>query len=238
MKQTLLKQAPIKDAIFEVLLDFPKKVDTAFLESFENFIREKFPNPSPIVQLTGSLTAGDSTISKEFIGRSYFSTDKNSSIQIRKNGFAFLISNQTYKNWQDFKDQAFYYFLQFYDYTNPEKITRYSLRYVNQIKIKSDEIVKDFVKVFPSMGDYDYPVTDLFLRMELANKDLNAIGIITEIIQPPNQNEINIFFDIDVIRNIAEIKIEDLDSGFDELRVFKNQLFFDSLTDKAETLFQ
>jgi uncharacterized protein (TIGR04255 family) len=246
MKEIQLNKPPIREAIFEVLLDYSHSPDLELLQGFGKVISQSFPNKNNIIQVSGNLNedAGKtSSVNRTTFGIAFFSTDKNSSIQVRKNGFSFIVLNQTYSCWDDFKPKAFEYLKQFIDYINPKSINRLSLRFINQIALPTNAAnLNEYLLVLPSLGNYTYSTQDILLRVELSNEKINAIGIITEVIKPPFNETINLYFDIDVIKKIEyvnnQIDLKLVEKEFEDLRTFKNELFFESLTDKTFNLFK
>jgi uncharacterized protein (TIGR04255 family) len=79
-----------------------------------------------------------------------------------------------------------------------------------------------------------------FFRLEIPNPEINSIAIINQTIdKQKNPNKLPLIFDIDVIieseYNIDEDRIWE---DFNKLRNYKNQIFFNSTTEKAKELFR
>jgi uncharacterized protein (TIGR04255 family) len=115
------------------------------------------------------------------------------------------------------------------------------LRYINRIEIPLP--IKDFKEYI--LGIPDIPpklpqeLAHFFIQFTILNRNIEANAIITLTMEEPTNNKLPIIFDIDVFRdNIYmnnETKIWD---DFESLRIFKNDIFFNSITKKTEELFK
>ena len=78
------------------------------------------------------------------------------------------------------------------------------------------------------------------MQLTIPNPDIEANAIINETIENvSNSQRLPLIFDIDVFRevNIVENK-QEIWATFDQLRDFKNEIFFNSITDKTRELFK
>jgi uncharacterized protein (TIGR04255 family) len=230
-----LARPPIKEAVLEVLFNYPATIDLNFLGSYNAIISSRFPTRENVINIIGSL--GDaSTISRVTIGHVYYSPDNKTFIQTRMNGFSFAQANQSYTDWKTFKPLAFKELQSFIDFTGPLSISRFSLRFINEIQIPSSRDFKEYVQIFPNIDILKLPVKNFISRVELINPDIDATAVVSQLVSPPFEPTVNMFLDIDVIINhLAPIGVdlEYLSRMFDKLRDFKNTIFFTSLTDMA-----
>lgn len=238
--QTLSKP-PIKEAILEVLLSFPEDFDSNFLSDYGKIIENEFPFVEPITKISGSFgSEKKSIVTEEKIGNIYFTKDRNTSLQVRLDGFSFSVINQTYSSWEKFSPEAFRQFFDFISYSQPSKYSRISLRFINEIKIPSGESLEKYLKFLPALGNLKLPFQNIISRIELFNEEINSIAILSEVISPPFEPTINIFFDIDVITKIESLTFDKikLSNEFEQLRQFKNNIFSSSLTELALEMYK
>jgi uncharacterized protein (TIGR04255 family) len=78
------------------------------------------------------------------------------------------------------------------------------------------------------------------MRLEIPNPDIQAIAIITQTMENLTENQrLPLIFDIDVIHEIVSKYNEtEIWDKFEQLRIFKNDIFFDSITEKTKELFK
>jgi len=73
----------------------------------------------------------------------------------------------------------------------------------------------------------------------LPQPNLRAVAIVTETIEPPSENSkiLPLIFDIDVFSDASyEVGGNEMWSAFEELRLLKNKIFFESITEKTKEL--
>ncbi len=111
------------------------------------------------------------------------------------------------------------------------------MRFINEISIPYDRQLTDFLKVLPSLGDIKTPISNFILKTELYDEEIKATAILTELLSRHSEPEIKVYLDIDVrINDFDQPEVWDMDSLiriFNNLRQFKNQIFFSSLTEEA-----
>lgn len=245
--------SPIVEAIFDIKVELREEFQVNELLAFREKVEEKYPNNEPQMEFLGQFNFEVSLpieiqSSSSHVGFIFISDDEKKIAQVKLDGFTFS-QLKPYQNWDDFYEEA-YKLWQFYvEITEPKKINRFALRYINRILIPSSEQInlKDYMRILPEIPD-TFPVTilDYFLRIVVANQeDTNVRAIINQTIPRSNQldlekDSIPLILDIDVfqendltmddteIRNIFENK----------LRKFRNKIFEESITDKTRSLFQ
>jgi hypothetical protein len=83
-------------------------------------------------------------------------------------------------------------------------------------------------------------LSHFFMQIVMPNQEIEASAIITETMEPPTENQrLPLILDIDVFKEkIYADNKEEIWSDFENLRAFKNDIFFNSITDKTEELFK
>jgi uncharacterized protein (TIGR04255 family) len=236
IKPKTLAKPPIKEAVLEILFNYPHTVNPNFLKEYGKLIARDYPSRENLITITGDISKNNAKISRNNIGYAYFSDNKKTSIQTRMNGFSFSQTNESYTSWENFKPIAFKELKAFVDFLKPESIYRLSLRFINEIKVPPQEDLKNYINILPNIDNFDLPIRGFVTRVEVEKPDISAIAIVSQLLSPPFDPTVNIYFDIDVIVKRdppAEIDFEDLSVRFEKLRDFKNDIFFSSLTEKT-----
>ena len=78
------------------------------------------------------------------------------------------------------------------------------------------------------------------MRIEVPNDEIGAMAIITETLQKPTElGKLPLIFDIDVVKRDSYTgDMTEIWPDFEQLRAFKNAIFFNSITEKTKELFK
>ena len=147
-----------------------------------------------------------------------------------------------YESWDTFRSEARKLWEIYFQLTNPVKITRIALRYINRIEIPLPfKDFKEYILTTPEISPkLPQALEHFFMQLVVPNPDIPATAVITQTMEKPTENQIlplildiEVFLQTSYLENKAEIWDE-----FEKLRIFKNDIFFDSITDKAKELFK
>ncbi len=99
---------------------------------------------------------------------------------------------------------------------------------------------KDYVRTIPEIApSLPQGLQNFLMRLEIPDTGSGSLAIVTQTMAPPKGDTLSLIFDIDVIREEAfDPGSPDLRVAFDQLREFKNRIFFFSITEKAQELFK
>lgn len=248
-EQINFRNSPITEAIFDIRVSLPSETTLEDLEEFQKEVKTDFPNKEPRISLTGSLNIEAITeaipLSSSRDGWILVSGDSKRIAQTRLDGFTFS-RLKPYENWNKFYSEAYKLWQNYAKTACPQKINRVALRYINRIEIPFSEPLnlKDYIRTTPEVSN-ELPVTivDQFMRLVIVHeKYLPSQAIVTQAIDKnSDQNILPIIFDIDVFQEVSVSPEDDnkIKSFFEEnLRSFRNEIFFGSITNKAKELFQ
>lgn len=246
-KHPVLLNAPIIEALLDIRVEPSKNINLEKLESAFGFIKDRFPTKrQSLTYYTGleRSLSGDLTPiqpSKEVNGFHFTAQDGRKIAQFRLDGFTFN-KLKPYKNWNEFRDEGEKLWNLYFEIAKPIKIIRIALRYINQIEIPLP--VKDFeeyILTLPKLAPkLPQTVSNYFLRFTISNTNIEATAIITQTMKNPTSAEkLPIILDIDAfkLQTYSENKQQMWDE-FEKLRIFKNDIFFDSLTNRTTELFK
>lgn len=236
---------PIVEAILDIYVKLPHEVAIDNLEVFHESVKEDFPekqkrlvhalnfNISPEGVESSSSSGGTD-------GYLFRSVTQNKIVQARKDGFSFN-KLKPYQNWKTFRTEARKLWNLYFKIAKPLEITRVALRYINRIEIPLPiNDFKDYILTNPELAPkLPQELESFFMQLVISKPDISAKAIIIQTVESPINNNLPLIFDINVfheakfIGNKSEIWEE-----FEKLHVFKNDIFFDSLTKKAKELFK
>lgn len=101
---------------------------------------------------------------------------------------------------------------------------------------------RDFVKTAPDIATgLPQEVKAFFMRLEIPDSTRGLIAIVTETIQPltPDKKQLPLIFDIDVVRAATfEPSSPGIWETFEQMRDFKNEIFFETMTERTKEMFR
>ncbi|MBZ8181379.1 TIGR04255 family protein [Oscillatoria salina] len=175
----------------------------------------------------------------------FISNDKKRFLEVGLNGFTFS-RIAPYTNWSDFYSEAFELWNQYIHITKSGEITRLGLRYINRIKIPFEPPVNlgDYLRIIPEIpNDVSVVLSEYFMKLVLFDTNYpKSQAILTQAVEEGNEKDIiPLILDIDVFQkkktNLVDTsKIKKIFQ--EELREFRNKVFFGSITERTKELFR
>jgi uncharacterized protein (TIGR04255 family) len=246
-KYTVFPNAPIVEAVLDIRVELPEKVELKDLETFQNSIKKRFPEKklrhSVEARLRFSPEEGPATlpILSKPLGYLFNSPTDKKVVQARLDGFTFS-KLKPYEKWEAFRNEGRELWRLYTKVTKPTKIVRIALRYINRIEIPLPlKEFKEYIFTIPQMPDaLPQTVSHFFLRFIVPKTEIEANAIITLTLEKPaDDKKLPLIFDIDVFRAAVFVdNKEEIWGDFEKLRLFKNDIFFKSITDKTKELFK
>ena len=241
-----LKDAPIKEAMIDFRVVLKEEIETERLDSAYSSISNEYPKKETLLHGKFGLQFGEGEpVSKSVnpIGYRYTSGDGKYVAQFKVNGFT-LSRMEPYTAWEDARNEAAKLWEIYHRVANVETITRVATRYINVIRIPMDAL-KEFGEYLtcPPKVPKALPqgVSSFLSRIVFHDPDIGAQCILTQALEAADfENRlIPIILDIDVfIERPFPVTGGRYWQEIDNLRDFKNRVFFESITSKAEGLFQ
>lgn len=241
-----LKNAPIEEALLDLRIIPEKTPDQGVLDRFKTAIVGTYPQTFEIRSIRAGFQLSPTELPKAIEstdiprGLKFSTTDGRYVIEATVDGFTFH-RLRPYQEWEIFLPEFRKWWIVYRDLVGPARITRIGLRYINRILLPVP--LKDFTEYIvtgPEIGkNLPQAVMELFMRLVIPNTRLENLAIITQVMQPMEGTKVPLIFDIDAIKilNTASTD-ESLWKIVDDLRTYKNDLFFESMTEKAIGLFQ
>jgi uncharacterized protein (TIGR04255 family) len=235
----LLKNAPIVEALLDIQVQLPKEKDLKMLHTLFEEVKNKYPLEKKRFKFSGTIEfkaqeelAKSSVSNTQVDGYLYYSEDKSKVFQARLNGFTFN-KHKPYQSWSALKKEAKQLWLLYIKVVEPVTINRIALRYINKIPLKIPFTPSNYFKTLPSLANgLDYKMNNLFSQISITNHKINAKANITEAVETTGIDTALFLFDIDVYQQ-GDFNESEIWNIFENLRDFKNKIFFESITERT-----
>lgn len=241
-----LQKPPLTEAIFEVLFTLEEGFNVNSFDSFYSEFSSEFTKKEDITNFEAKIDSKSNetnSIKSEKIGYLFLNESKSKAMHVRTNGFVFSMTNNSYKDWEPFRNEAWSAFCLLKKMFNITNINRSSLRFVNSISLPTNITdIKDYILIAPEMPkNLPFGLNKLFMQLTFPNESIGATGIVTQAFDIGFSvgDTFEYILDIDV-QKINENGIDDEKniSDFENLRTFKNQIFFKSISEKTINLIE
>jgi len=247
-KYSTLTNAPIAEAIIDIRLDHSEIIDLKKLKDITEKLKDQYPkiDNKYVHNLKNEFTP-DGTVTSEnnsqHIGYICRSTDGRHVIQLSTTGF--IISElKPYSDWNKFSDEAKRIWNIFVDATSCERVSRVALRYINQMPMHIDEgeELSLYLACAPEVPKGLPQGLSMFLnRMRIRDETKVIWADITSSmsILENQESNVNLLLDIDafIVRSV-NVSEPDFWSYFEQLRDFKNDIFYKTVTKKTLERFE
>ena len=119
------------------------------------------------------------------------------------------------------------------------EIQRTSIRFINRFTFNDFDRPEDYINTFISAaGDSQpYPLRQYGFRLLMDVPDSDTYSIVNHNVERVLDGNFLYTFDIDVLNNQKLLfSLDSIDNNFDNLRKIKNNIFFNTLTEKTLSL--
>lgn len=237
--------APITEAIIDLRVEPAEGFTLARLERCHDGEEEAYPSKVNFNLTVGQLTIGGQgeaiahTASAQQIGFLFKSADEKQIFQVRHDGFTFNRLTP-YLGWERLRDEARRLWNIYRDRTQPQKVTRIAVRYINRFDFPDSGVeLKGYLKTSPEVSpELAQPLAGFLMQIALAQPDIRATLLLSEAAVPaPAPDIASVALDIDLFRtDDLPAEEEAMWSLFEELRHRKNAIFEACITDKTREL--
>lgn len=239
-----LNKPPITEALLDIKVKLNNSITLSDLEKLHNKVKKRFPKKNVRKFLTSGFQIAPAINVLSSSGEDGYLFDspiEKKIFQARLDGFTFN-KLKPYDNWKNILNESKELWKLYASYAKPIKILRIALRYINRIEIPLPiNDFKDYFKtIFEISKGLPQNVAHFFMKILIPKIEIDSVANITLTIdKPTNTNKLPFIFDIDVFKN-SEYNINDkkIWNDFIMLRDFKNDIFFNSITDKTMELFK
>lgn len=235
-----LRHAPITEATIDIQVSLPSEVDLKTLRDFHRGLEQRFPlleervrsavflqmNQVAAPEMTSQGPTPDGLLMR--------SESEALVVQARLDGFS-LNKLAPYAKWDDLRRQAQELWKRYLDIARPLTVNRLAVRYINRIELQPGVDFKESILTVPEIAPgVPQGLPEYFMRLVIPHES-GATAIVTEASLPPSAHSLPaMLFDIDVFR-VTVIPASDFEgiwSILEDLRAYKNLIFFNSITPK------
>ncbi|WP_310411454.1 TIGR04255 family protein [Chamaesiphon sp. OTE_8_metabat_110] len=251
---------PIVEAIFHLVVERDSDFEREVLNEYAKYITQTFPifNQEEKRFLKNEITVKlddldniTSSVTNILEGYKLSSNDRAKVIQANTSSFSFS-KLHPYETWDIFYEEANKFWEKYVETTSATRVKRLSLRYLNRIMIPFEKKViqlHDYIKVFPEVSDdLSMIISGYFMQISLASMTYQpSQAIVNQTVGSEEVGGTNgdstfipLIFDVEVFQDVdLDVRDSSINSIFvDNLRPFKNDIFFNSITEKSQEFFQ
>ena len=244
----IFPNAPITEAILDIKAKLPDGVGLNIFDEFQEKIKDRFKDRKTkhsfeaVLKFSPGKDESSPIIPKNRIeGYIFESKNEKKTVQARLDGFTFN-KLRPYKDWNKFHNEARELWELYNKVVKPISVNRIALRFINRIEIPLPfDDFSEYILTNPQIAPgLPQSLSHFLMRIEIPNNEIGAIAIITQTMQKTTESQkLPLIFDIDVIKtgNYSE-KGSEIWKDFNLLRQFKNEIFFNSITEKTKELFK
>lgn len=168
------------------------------------------------------------------------SADRTRVVQMRRDGFT-MSHLRPYQDWDSLKGDAARLWQRFVDAARPQTVSRVAVRFINRLELPHSELLVHWLRLLPVVPEQLQLEPTAFALRTLHAHPLfpTAIAIVNlqqEQSQPPDPRVV--VFDIDCF--FPDLRLAPSDPAIwerlNDLRNFKNDIFFSSITEDTRSL--
>lgn len=241
-----LKNPPITEAVIDFRCIRSDTVSLEKLEGTQKILELGYYLKGPIIQAEFTVGSGSDPTQTESglqtIGVRLHSHDEKYVIQWTLDGCA-LSRLEPYESWEKLNVEARRVWSLYVDAVKPIKISRTAVRYINnlQFAMNDGERFEDYLAAPPQIADGLPQTRESFLqRIVVREPSTSASGVITHAYDSKRRidNNVSVILDIDAFSECAfNTKDDTVWHCLEQLRAFKNLIFFKNLKHKALSLY-
>lgn len=238
-----LEKAPITEALVDVRVKLHPDIDLSILRQVADLVSREYPERQERIRIESKFDSKTKQSETTYVVDGYLctSSDKKQVLQVRLDGFTFS-RLRPYQTWEDLRQEAHRLWQLYVQAASPELVTRVALRYINRLDIPLP--LRDFGDYLtaPPIVPQDLPrgLISFLTRNVIREPSLNFMAIISQSLEPVGVPDVApVILDIDVFKEVQyNVGEEAIWETLDQLREFKNNIFFKSITEKIVELYE
>jgi uncharacterized protein (TIGR04255 family) len=240
------RNAPITEALIDIQVTLPPEIELGTLLEMEGEIKNKFPRTEEhqtgrliTTGASGEPLTGNIAIEKD--GYRFISENDKKVILARLEGFTFS-KLKPYYTWKEFRQEAESLWSLYLEIAKPINIKRLAVKYTNRIELPTPIDYTEYFRTTPEIANtLPQELIQYFMQLVMPYRNKDVIAVVTQTIDysTPVQGILPFIFDIDVFKVVELNPNSDEVWGIlDNLRNIKNEIFFESITEKTRGLFE
>lgn len=238
------RHAPIVEALID--LAAPATADIADLRALANELAVEFPFVVEQTQwdVAFKLDPNDASApTRSAVPRGFMlhSADRSRAVQVRRDGFT-MSHLRPYKTWDDLRADASALWPRYVAAAKVATLPRIAVRYINRLELPPDKPLQHWLDLMPQTpSGLQQEPAEFALRTVYVHPENGALAVV-QLVQEyaePTQPRV-LVFDIDCFFQGLSLSPTDpaIWGMLDDLREFKNDIFFGSITANTEELFR
>jgi len=241
-----LKNAPITEAIIDVRVKARANFRAEEFAALRPQLSNQFPKmeeqrgKEALLQLVAKETKPPIIQDLGLRGLFFKTADEKSIAQFRIDGFTFN-RLKPYTSWEEIFPLAMELWERYRRLAEPEAVTRLAVRYINPIPlIPSTGDFAEYLRAAPVIPpELPQHVSRFVSRITIHDPDTHLAANIGQVLEVKADKSITLILDIDAYREVSLDSADPVMGAiFEDLRVFKNKIFFSSITEQALRRFE
>ena len=239
-----LRKAPIREALVDIAVKTRPGTSIQALEALYEDVRDEFSGKQEIrtAEVEVNFAQETNRLTNTIIGYAFRASDDNNRVvQFRLNGFT-CNWLKPYSEWVELKSLAQRMWRIYAARIQPEHVTRLGLRFINQLELpvpRND--FNEYLTAQPNVPPaLPQSVMSFFTRIAFRNEATDCFAVVTQASEGLVKPDVfPLILDIDTSKvGQWEPNSDEIWQCLDQLRDFKNLIFFESLTEEAVRIFE
>lgn len=236
-----LRNAPITEAIVDFRVALPRDFRAEQLRSIKERLAGDYPHAverkgmQALLEFAGAQKPEMRTYDVGFQGIWLKSDDQKRIGQFRIDGFTFN-RLKPYTSWDEIRPEALRLWNGYVDVAKPQSVTRVALRYINHMTLPKAAVEWDnYIVTVPSLPKLaPQELSSFATRVVLKDPERQLTANVTQVLEVDVETAMpTLVLDIDVFRTGDFAVTQDaLQPILEALRLYKNEIFFGSLTEQ------
>lgn len=237
-----LRNAPITEAVIDYRVRARRSFEPQGLELLRSRLVDRFPEVQEAreTRVTFQLSLPDvKPAAVEVLGLHgyrFLSRDRKLVAQFRIDGFT-LNRLSPYTSWDELSPIARDLWSAYCAVAAPESVTRIALRYINHISLPGEPgDFERFLRAAPRIPpELPQVISEFFVRTTIHEADSQLSAHVTQVLQSyAGTRKVKLILDIDAYHDgLWSPEAPDLRGSFEQLRRFKNAVFFNYVTNET-----
>lgn len=233
-----LEKAPITEALVDIRVKLRPDADLSTLESTYALFAKEYPEKRERIRAESKfdIKTRKFETASHVDGYLCTSSDKKQVVQVRLDGFTFS-RLKPYVTWEDFHKEVDRLWQLYVRQASPELVTRVALRYINRLEIPLPMgDFSDYLTAPPTIPqNLPQGLVSFLTRNVIREPSWNFTAIISQSLEPVGASSlVPVLLDIDVSKEVQySVNAKEIWETIDQMREFKNKIFFESITEKT-----
>lgn len=237
-------KSPIREAVFDIQVEKLSVNNVNDLKIFSSHVKDEFAKSKKRHNFSSTIHLDNEeplTITEKTESGYIFSNENNTrQLQVTLQGFTLNIQ-PPYESWDIHFAQFFKYWKIYRELFSPKIINRVASRYINQIKIPNIKSISEYIINMPSIPQcLPQDFSAFFMQTQVPVPEKIKTVTITQTVQKDIlENGTFFILDIDVYQDKGLSNMDEkIENIFNEIRVLKNSVFENCITQMAKDTFK